>query len=306
MAILQDNQYHVVISYISLIIAAFALILNVIGIYLIHKQGSRRTHQNLIILHLSIIQIPISIGLSTYWISALMHGISSNRLVSWTLPLWISTRITIIFIISILTADRLLAIKYYLRYTVTVSKRKVKLALIMIWISWIVGCTVLKSVRIDIYIPILRGIAVPVLEGLLLTFILYTYCYIFWRMRRRREILRDSSANAPQMRHWNRQALRVSTAIIFSYIIFVVLPDFTESMLEIFVEGEDLEIILPLAYMLDTCYYVALPMTYIFLHRGLRRILIESVVRCCSRKGDMPSNATVIIRTEERAQVAKL
>ena len=306
MAPTQNNHYHIAIPYASIIIAAFALILNMIGMYLIRKLDSQRTHQSLIILNLSMIQIPISIGAHIYWISALKHGVWSNRLVSWTIPLWVSTRITIIFVITMLTADRLLAIKYSLRYTVIVPKRLVKLALLAIWISWIAGCSIFKSLKIDTYLHVLRVIAIPVLEGLLLCFILYTYSYIFWRMRKRQKILRYSSANPQQVQHWNKQALRVSTIIIFSYIVLVVLPDFTDSMLDSLIKGEGLEIILLIAYMMDTFYYVALPLIYIFTHREMRRTLMESVVRCCSSKTAMPGNANVIAVTEERVQEAKV
>ena len=125
MAVVQKHQHISAIVYISVIIAGFAFILNIIGIYFIRKQGSQRTHQRLIILHLSILQVPILICSLVYWISRLFYVI-----MHWTIPLLISFRIAINLIIAILTADRLLAIKYSLRYLVIVTKRKIMLALI--------------------------------------------------------------------------------------------------------------------------------------------------------------------------------
>ena len=297
MALSQNSPYLTAVSYISVVIAGTALILNVIGIYLIRKQESQRTYQNLIILNLNVIQIPISIGANAYWISVLTHGTGSKTLLRWTTPMWISARITLIFIIAIVTFDRLFAIKYSLRYLIIVSKRMVKLALSAIWLSWFVGFSVLKSMGTDIYFHVIIVLIVPISEFLLLCFILCTYFYIFWRIRKRRKILKDSSANPQQVQYWNKQALRVSTAIILSYIMFVVLPDFTDSILQPIIKGEAWEKILLTAYMLDTCYYVALPVTYIFLHRDTRRMFLENVVRCCSKKGDI-SNSAIVLKDE--------
>ena len=306
MALSRKSEYPLVISYVSIIIAIVSLILNIIGIHLIRKQDSQRTHQYLIILNLSIIQIPISIGNIGYWIIVLIHGKEPYTSMNWTLPLWISGRIALIMMIAMLTFDRLFAIKYSLRYTIIVSKRKVKIVLSAIWLLCIVSFSVLKALGMVAYSHLLDVTVVAILEGLLLCIILYTYCYIIWRMRRRREILRGISANTQQMQHWNKQALRVSTAIIFSYVGLVLLPDFTDSSLNPFTKGDAWENILLTAHLLDTCYYVALPITYIFLHRDMRKMFVESVVRCYNKKDDMPRSSNVSVLREERIQVATI
>ena len=63
----------------------------------------------------------------------------------------IASRITRMFSIGILTADRLFAIKYSLRYMIIFSKRQLKIVLIVSWLG-LVSFAMLKSLRADIYI----------------------------------------------------------------------------------------------------------------------------------------------------------
>ena len=298
-----EKYLHIsVILYISTIISGFALIFNGIGIHLTRKQGPQRTHQNLIILHLSVLQIPISITALTYWISMLIYRIDNDIIIGWTVPILISCRIAVNLIIAILTAERLLAIKYSFRYMTIVSKLKLKVALIASWLPWVVSFSILASLAREMYEQVLIIVVNPVLDCLLLVFILYTYSYICWRIRKRRRMLIAISANIHQTQDSNKQALRVSTAIIVSYIIFVVMPDIADSILERFMEGETLEVIMLTAHMLNSCYYLALPIIYIFLQRNVRERLLETVVKCCSRIGIKTRNVNMISVKEERVQ----
>ena len=284
MAIVQKYQHISAIFYISIVISGLALIFNAVGIYFIRKQRSQRTHQSLIILHLSILQVPISVSALAYWISILIYGTGTNTIMRWSFPILISSRTTVIFIIAILTADRLIAIKCSLRYMIVFPKRKVRVTLIASWLSWVVSFSILVSLSRETYEHVLVVFVIPVLDCLLLLFILYTYSYIYWRIRKRRRILKDTSASSYQTQNGNKQILRVSTAIIVSYILFVVLPDLINSTLELVMQGETLEFILLAAYMLNTCYYLALPSIYIFLHRDMRRMFLQSLVKCFSRR----------------------
>ena len=304
MALSQNKQYRIVICCISITISGLALALNTIGIYFIRRQGSQRTHQSLIILHLSIIQIPISIAYVSYWILVWIYGEEPNAGLNWTLPIWISTRVILISIIFILTADRLLAIKYSLRYMVIISKRKLNMVLIVSWASGLVIFSILKSLRSEIYVHFILVIALPIVDSVLLVFILYTYCYIILRIRRRRQAFRDSSVNTQQMQQGSGQALRVSTVIIISYVICFILPGYTDSIIRQSVKSGTLEIILLTVNMLDTCYFIALPVAYIFLHRNMRRMFMDILFRCCCRKSEVSSNANVAEIVGERAEVA--
>ena len=302
MKVTQTHQHIPILFYLSAVIAGLALILNIIGIPLIRVQPSQRTHQNLIILHLSILQIPISISALAYWISILIHGLGPNAIMNWSFPLVISSRTTVVLIISILTADRLIAIKYSLRYMTIASKRKVMVALIASWLPWVLGFSILASLRRETYEHALVIYVIPVLGCILLVFILYTYSYIYWRIRRRRRILKDTSASSYQTQDGNKQILRVSTAIIVSYLLFVVLPDLINSMIGQVVESESLEIIMFVANMLNTCYYLTLPIIYIFLHKEMRRMFMEAIVKCFSRSDVRNRNVNVVAFKEERMQ----
>ena len=300
---MEMHQHISIIIYVSIMIAGLAILLNMVGMYLISKQGPQRTHHNLVILHLSFLQIPISISALVYWISLSIFGTEKNTIIKWTVPLMISSRVPLNLIIAILTADRLMAVKYSLRYMAIVSKHKVKVALIASWLSWVVSFSVLVSMRKEPYRQVLDVFVIPVLDCLLLLFILCTYSYIFWRMRRRSRTLSNISTNAEQMQQGNKRALLVSTIIIFSYIIFVALPDYTDSIMQQFTGSETLEVISLASHLLDTCCYVTLPVTYIYLHKDMRRMFMESVVKCHSRRDERPNMIAIV---ERRVQIAMI
>ena len=176
MALISSSQYR------SIFIAGFALILNVIGIYVIHKQSSQRTHQNLIILNLSILIIPFSCSSLFTWIFVVIGIAEHNRFSNLASTCVITSRVAVI---AMLTFDRLFAIKYTLRYTILVSKRKVKVVLCAIWALWVASFSILAPLRINTFRLVCFVIVVPVIDCLLLLSIVYAYSYIYWIIRKR-------------------------------------------------------------------------------------------------------------------------
>ena len=303
---MQQTQHLFVISYISLVNVGLAFVLNIFGIYFIRKQGARRTNQSLIILHLSILQVLILLGLLAYWISVLIKVDSSDGTMKWNVPILISSRIPFLFIIAMLTFDRLFSIKYSLRHRGVASKRRVNVALAISWLSWVVSFSIIKLLGKDIYLAIFFTIVVPFMDCLLLIFILYTYCYIYWRIRMRPRHLINISTNCQQTQIGGKQALRVSTAIIVSFALLVLIPDVVVAIAGNLTESKESDIIAYTGIMMNNCYYVTLPVTYIFLHRDIRRMLMHNIVKCCCGTDKRRNNAVAIAVNEERKQVSTM
>ena len=305
MAMLQTNNLSI-LSYISVAIVIFALILNVIGVCLVHKHGAQRTHQNVILLHLSILQIPILSAALVYWISVLIGSREDNIVLSWSKTLLISSRMPVIFIIALLTFDRLIAIKYSLMYWSFMTKRRVMAALIASWFSWIACFSILISLNTEESTNIASLILFPVQDFLLLLFIVYTYCCIYCKIHKRRTKLSEISTNAQQTQSGGRQALLVSTTIIFSYAFLVLLPDVTISTAEHFIEGNASEITSHIGDMLSNCYFITLPLTYIFLNSSMRELFVASVLNFCRNKNKHPNAASTTKLTDGKIMVTTL
>ena len=295
-----------VMSYISIIIAGFALTLNVIGIYLIRKQSSQRTHQNLIILHLSVFQILILNSTLVYWVSVLYDVGEKNTVMVWNTSFFTSSRAMAFFLIAILTFNRLFAIKYKVRYTSIVSKRRVKVALIASWLSWVVSFSILLGKRSEALLHVLSAVVFPVGDGVILLLILYTYSYIYWTIRESRRKLSDIKESKQQTALKSKQVLRVSTAIIVSFASLVLLPDIIVSIADHYMEREASEAIACTEDLLKSCYYLTLPVTYIFLHRNLRRMFLEAVGKCCSKMHSKANKANMIVVADRKELITTL
>ena len=304
MEFMQQTE-HIVISYISIVIVSLSFVLNIIGICLIGKQGARRTNQSLIILHLSILQVLIGSAILAYWISVLSNMAYSDGIMKWDLPILVSSRIIFLLIIAMLTFDRLFSIKYSLRHRNVASKRRINIALAVSWLSWAVGFSIIKLLTKRTYLSAF-SLIITVMDCLLLLFILYTYCYIYWRIRMRHRNLINISANNQQLQSGGKQARLVSTAIIVSFAFLVLIPDVVIAIAGHFIDNTKSEIIVNIGIMVNNCYYVALPVNYILLHRGMRGMLMDTIVQCCWRKDRRRNNAVTIEIKEERVHIATI
>ena len=303
---IHKTQHLSVFAIISVIVISFTFILNVIGINLIRKQGFQRNNQLFIILNLSILQILVLICVLIYWILLLAGMKETDSAVVWAATILSASRMVGAMIIVLLTLDRLIAIKYSLRHTIILSRRRLKVALTVSWLSCVVMFSILKSLTIDEYRFVSYVITAPVMDLSLLLFILYAYSYIFWRIRKRRRIFGNAPASSQQTWASGKQTLRVSTTIVISYVCLLVLPDLADSIAVSFTKGRASEIIRIIAYMLSTCYLITVPMTYIFVHRDMRRMFLESVMKCCNRTGKWPNNTKVASLRVRRVQVRAL
>ena len=112
------------------------------------------------------------------------------------------------------------------------------------------------------------------------------------------------SAYSQQTQSGSNQVLHISSTIIVLYIYLLLLPDIIDSKIEKLVNREAFIIIMFTAFMMNTCYFISIPVTYIFLHRDMRRMLLERFLRCFISRNERTSNGNVIAFTEGRVQIA--
>ena len=268
---------------IHITIVALALLLNIIGMYLICKQGDKRTNQNLIIVHLSTVQILILVGIIFLWVlNSAIEWKTLRVLINWIINLLLCSRVTVMLIIAILTFDRLIAIKYSLRYKIILSKRRVKAALIFSWLPWMLSSVVVvfdRSFKSD---EILSYFIVPIVDCLLLLFLICVYSYIYWRICKRQRMLRNISRRNLQRESACNQALLVSISIVLSYVLFALIPDLYKFLLHSGIVPNKIIIIHNFHSQLHFSFYITLPVIYIFGHKDRRGMFMRSFVKCCN------------------------
>ena len=281
MAFLQRSQ-QLIISCTCVVVLSFALILNIIGTYLLRKQGIQRTHQNLIIIHLSMLQIPAVSAALVFWTLIAIGTPAEILHLSWIEWLVISVRIPLYLVIATLTFDRLCGTKYSLRYRRLITTRKMKTMMYVSWVSWISSFSTLFALRSEELYQVLSIIAFPLLDWLLLLFIMYTYCYIFYKIRKRPKSV--FSANRLPIQRGSEQIRRVSTTIIFFYVCLVLLPDFTVSIAFQTLENNNVKVVYYAGVMINSCYLIALPITYVFMQKSTRSMFINQILNCFKKK----------------------
>lgn len=261
-------------------ILSFAVIVCMIGVILILKIGTQRTHQNFILLHLSIIEMLTLLTALFYWMSALlgtdkddkMRVISNLCLTSYRLPMYL--------LMAVITLDRLFGTKYGLHYRRLLTRRKVQIMMFAIWLSWIADLSMLVGLQSSIILRVHDFIAFPILDGALLIFVMYTYCNIFCIVRKRAQNLHRVSTSKKQEARQSNRFLGVSSTIVISFISFVVVPDIVVSLTEWCAKESSSKTTRLIGYVLINLYLVALPFTFVFMQRDVRRVFKMWFWRC--------------------------
>ena len=286
-----------VLLWLTLSIQICALGLNITGVYLVYKFGIKRTHQNVLILHLSIFEVLISVSGSVNLIKVLLGNKGDNLQKLSNISL-ISLRLPICMAIAVLTVDRLYAAKYLLRYKRLFSRERVKRMLLATWVMWIVNLSILLLLSSASFLYWYEVVIFPTLDCMLLALVAYTYCTLFRIIRRRCTTLREISTSTNQTAHGTQRFFRVSMLITFSFVLLVTVPDTVVSFLAHFASATVAKTANHSGYVLNSLYILMLPLTYIFMQRNIKGILMEKIRSCCCRRtriSDSSTNAGVII-----------
>ena len=286
-------------------ILIFAVLVNFLGLYLLRKDSSRQTNQNLILKFLSTLQLCHSCILIARW-SLICHGLISSHIVVQILVCIIyCIYLNVTMVMVTMTFDRLIATKYPLKYAFILTKKKVQIILFSSAFALITIFGI--SVSILTYAPfiyILDKFVNPIVSVVATIFLVLAYIYIFVQISRRRTLgnsmqiarisrttensvhnfrIKRATENPMQniqIRAENQKYLKMASIIALTYFTCYVVPDVSLMVCRKFVmENADIYRIL---------WYLGLvfdPITYIFMQERLRKKLVDMVV-CCRKQGD--------------------
>ena len=275
---MQSSNF-VPLSTSAIIISALALLLNSLGIYLLSEIKKRPTHQNFILINLSVAEILSCIIGVIYF--ALLLG-NHNIYVS---SVWFyqtighGTFLAYDFIMITITLDRLAMSVLSIRYQSIITYRKV---VIILASCWIMGPSIslllflLKKYQL-ICFQLYNRIVFTAVDLSFVTVTVITYLHILYRLIKRRKLFQSEESETskqgnttPNLNQGKNlfKFYMTSGLIILSYTLLVAIPNLIrEFSFEQYNRSTNyLYAVRPINYIVDPC-------VYILFHQSVRNLL---------------------------------
>ncbi len=264
------------LSYFRLTFSCIAILLHSLGIYLLVTQNREKSNQTILLINMSATEIILSIitilrCLFTIFNISTATAINSSIELGMVICLYCAMLLILI--------ERLIGVIFPLRHRVIVSKRRIKNA---IAVAWIISVATGITGHFVMLMTFKRYFFIPADSALVLAFII-TYAKILFRIIKRRQITNETQqTNAERRKNHIFQSHKrffiVAGLIIFTYIIFIYIPDVILAFVPV---GNDVSECL---YTLFCLSLVSDPLVYIFLQPELRKkISIMFCGKVCRR-----------------------
>ena len=271
-----------VTTIVYIVILVVTIIINGIGLHLLFKTKGAYTNQKLILMHLSGCEILLAISRLLYRVLDYYKIPVENKLKQGALIFLYIELSTYYLIVICLTVDRFIASRYPLKYSRKLSKRRMKILLV---ISWIIGLSVnfpqlFISSKLTVFI--FNYATLPCLDFGFLCFAGITYGYIFKKVRKRNglTIARQQMKNGRRRRE-SLQCARMAAIITFRFFLLIVVPDiiFAVYFTANFASNNALRVVLIIAWYVNPIFD---PITYIFMQRKMRVSFKQ--IYCCKKR----------------------
>ena len=250
---------------------------NSLGIYLLKKKDPVWTRNGMILANLSISEIINAILLLGF--SVLLRIKKDNKLMNHAFhgltDLTVFMNMKWYFAMYVMIIDRYLACKYPLRHRILVTKRRIFILCVSLWLlvtfAWIiakVGTSVQLTFRT-------HSIIWFILDGIFMLLFLLTYGTIFHRIIKSKRLQTQSSNSSQQSNYPNRATgnkafYGVVGLIALTFCVFVIIPH-----LILLLGSTNIGITMySVGFLVD-------PIIYIFMRKDLRSEL-KKMFRCCN------------------------
>lgn len=266
------KTFYAVIS--SLLICS--IILNSCGINVLCSRRRHITSHSIILVNLSITEI---VGATVWFLrdSVLMIGRSETALRIFSILMIILLHVRSVWYLSmyIILLDRLIACIWPLKHMVIITKHRVKTALAVIWLVFILSAIPFSIFDVKYFKMVFTREVFLAMAGGFLLFAVITYATIFFKVIR-------SNVNLSQGRSQNRggHLMYVASLIIVTFIIFEVIP----SIVGFLNKGP-----LPSADFLHASALLTDPIIYVLFKRDVRAVA-QSLRRIASKRVAGSSN----------------
>ena len=274
---------------VYLMILTITVFINAFGIYFISRTRGTYTNQKIILVNLSICQILLAISRMIYRLMDFYEIPTEDKYKQIALVfLYVELSTYYLFMIS-LTVDRFIACKHPLRYSIILSRKRVKKYLT---VAWFLGVAVhfpqiFFSSMTAVFI--FNYVTLPVLDFAFVATAAVGYGYILHKMHNRK--LKRLPMHGPRMleqRKRNYKFYKMAAIINLRFFLLIIIPDiiFAIYFTGNFGSNNTLRVIL------ITCWYtnpIFDPITYIFMQKDIgkdvRRLFARKTSKTTECKG---------------------
>ena len=247
--------------------------MNSVGIVLIIKSKRGRTHQNLMLLNLSLIGIALSMSCAVYWFFSL-YG--AKKLDPKMLRINMgqnSLRVTGYLIVIVLTADRFIASRFTFYYHEILTEKRVYVILAACWSACLVSAVIFNVVNFGFAYFIYCIVIYPFLDIVLMFLFFVTYGYILRTIKQNRENLNRCTTDSRRKRE-ETQCMKIAGMTIVSFLFCIAIPDIVYAVL-FRMARHGSYLVEESIFFIVSMFLVILPIIYIFLQKNFRDILYQ-------------------------------
>ena len=246
----------------SIVATSLTVVLNIIGLKLLHGIRNMKGTQKILLSHLSISDtLNATFALiGSFWIRKVLND---GQLQAYG-ALAAHCILVSCEALIIITIDRVIATAMPFRYSTLVTQRRLIVSIIIVWVGTLTFITILvTTVEVKRVHSFTFFISSPTE-----LFIFASYAYILLKVARSRKLPTTDTSKNLIMSRQGRKMIFVSSCIVLSFAVFVAIPDM---VMYFTYEHQNV-----LIWMVQT-YYVMNPIIYIYCYPSLREQIVVKI-----------------------------
>jgi hypothetical protein len=274
------NKLEYMFAVIRLVECVVGLMLHGIGMFSIILHTKKST-QTLSLFSLSVVEVLYLImqgALDTVTILNQQNWLKLFTSFQFTIHrfIWCTAMFEFLFIMIILTGDRLVCIINPLKHNIYLPRNRMKKVIFLSWIISIVLGVIDATVH-GTYIVVISLIIV--VGSLYFILVIITYTIIIIKVRKSRRRFRTANTNQPNEGINFRKEFLIPTLIIFSSVLLYTFPFLFQRVIKN--KNEDMQFIINnICEVLQLFGLIVDPFIYVFLTKHYREIIVTKCFPC--------------------------
>ena len=241
----------IAVTVINSVAAIPTILLTMLIILAVAARRRLQTNSNILVAWLAVLDLSSGLVVRPIFLAQELKRIFSHppycTLEKASAVAIIGNAVTSLGILVLISIDRYISIKYPLRYQTIVTKRRIKLGLVLVLstgvlvtIQEVILAVIDSGTEIYVRYCTVKDLMLGILDFLYICIVSYTYCYIFSETRRQLKRLQSeqvSQEEAKRMKKENKAANTLTIilgALVLTYlptIVFAIVTAFSENII---------------------------------------------------------------------------